>query len=320
MPIYDLFSKRQKTLRGEVPDFYVYNDLPEPLRVQIVRIWRETLGNLSIQKTFSRRQTSTANIEDAYGYIVDILRREYGVFRLLGSEQQYRDKEFDEELIDFFLNEKDAERALDAVEWSFRVIDDVTRKFEYRFKHDASKKADAAIEELNGRFKEHGVGYQFTSGHIIRIDSEFIHAECVEPALQLLNQEPYLGAQDEFLRAHKYYRTGDSKGALSECLKAFESVMKAICDKRRWPSSPTATAKPLIQICLDKGLIDPFWQSHYFALQSLLESSVPTGRNKMSGHGQGTNPVSVPNHIVAYMLHMTASAIVFLAEAEKQLP
>ena len=76
----------------------------------------------------------------------------------------------------------------------------------------------------------------------------------------------------------------------------------------------------MIQICFDNGLIDPFWQSHYSSLRSLLESGVPTGRNKLSGHGQGTTPTTVPDHLVAYMLHMTASALVFLAEAEKNLP
>ena len=66
-------------------------------------------------------------------------------------------------------------------------------------------------------------------------------------------------------------------------------------------------------------LIPPFWESHYSSLRSLLESSVPTGRNRLGGHGQGTIPTTVPDHIVAYMLHMTASAIVFLAEAERSL-
>ena len=175
-------------------------------------------------------------------------------------------------------------------------------------------------EELNDRFKEHGVGYQFANGKIIRTDSELIHSEVVKPALMLLNQKHYAGAQAEFLKAHEHYRKGNAKEALSECLKAFESVMKAICDKRGWQYSANATARPLIQTCFDNGLIPPFWESHYSSLRNLLESGVPTGRNKVSGHGQGTTPTTVPDHLVAYMLHMTASAIVFLAEAEKNLP
>ena len=174
-------------------------------------------------------------------------------------------------------------------------------------------------DKLNYRLKEHGVGYQFTDEQIIRTDSELIHSEIVKPALKLLGQPHYAGAQEEFLKAHQHYRKGDAKEALSDCLKAFESVMKAICDKKSWGYNSNATARPLIQACFDNELIPPFWESHYSSLRSLLESSVPTGRNRLGGHGQGTIPTTVPDHIVAYMLHMTASAIVFLAEAERSL-
>ena len=320
MPIVDLFSKRQKKLRGEVPDFYVYDDLPQPLRVQIVQIWRETLGYLQIERGEWGQIVYNSNVERAYRFVVESLCHEYGVFQLAGPHVKLGIRNTHTELETFFLEEKIIARALDAVELSFDVIDHVTRKREYLQRNNASEIADDAIEEVNYRFKEHGVGYQFTSGHIIRMDSEFIHAEIVAPALKLIQEQHYAGAQEEFLKAHKYYRNGDAKGALSDCLKAFESVMKAICDKRRWPYPDNATAKPLIEVCFKNGLIEKFWQSQYSALISLLESSVPTGRNKLSGHGQGTNPVSVPNHLAAYMLHMTASAIVFLAEAEKQLP
>jgi hypothetical protein len=34
MPILDIFSKRQKRLKGDVPDMYVYEVLPSPFRVQ----------------------------------------------------------------------------------------------------------------------------------------------------------------------------------------------------------------------------------------------------------------------------------------------
>ena len=45
MAIFDLFSKRQKKLRGEVPDVYTYDDIQSPLRVQIVHIWTDALGS-----------------------------------------------------------------------------------------------------------------------------------------------------------------------------------------------------------------------------------------------------------------------------------
>lgn len=282
--------------------------------MQIVHIWVDTLGNDEQYGGYYWGQ-----VKQAYEFVVNTLCREYGVFSLPGTRENYGNRNYIEELANFFLQEKEVERALDVVELSFAVIDSSTREHNYLGRLDASERADSAIKELNNRFKEHGVGYQFTNGKIIRTDSELIHSEVVKPALTLLNQKHYAGAQQEFLKAYEHYRTGNAKEALSECLKAFESVMKAICDKRGWSYGNKATATPLIQTCFDNGLVPAFWQSQYTSLRSLLESGVPTGRNNLSGHGQGTNLVSVPTYLVAYMLHMTASAIVFLTEADANL-
>ena len=310
MSIFDIFSKRQKRLRGELPDVYTYDNLPHSLRVQIVHIWRETLGK-------GEELHYREKVSEAYQFIVTTLQREYGVFQLHHNIGGYSSAS--DELEEFFLDEKEIDKALDAVELSFWIIDIYTRTRDYLNRTDAAERADNAIEELNLRFREHGVGYQFESPQIFRIDSEYIHSEVIKPALRLLEQKHYTGAQEEFLKAHEHYRKGNAKEALSNCLNAFESVMKSICSKQSWSVDKNATAKDLIKICLDNDLIPSFWQSHYSSLRSLLESSVPTGRNNLSGHGQGMKPVSVPEHLVAYMLHMTASSIVFLGDSEKNL-
>ena len=53
MAISNLFSKRQRRQRGEMPDVYQYEDIPHPLRVQLVHILRDALGrpNLDHNKT-----------------------------------------------------------------------------------------------------------------------------------------------------------------------------------------------------------------------------------------------------------------------------
>jgi len=315
LTIIDLFSKRQKRLRGDVPDVYTYDSLPEALRVQIVHIWTDTIGKGDEFYIGDYNK----KISQSYQVIVEILCREYGLFNLpmanVRHERNYRN-----ELTQFFLNEKNTEKAFDSIELSFRIINGRTRNINYLDRHNASKLADEAISELNSRFKEHGIGYQFVEDEIIRVDSELLHAEAVKPALRLLNQKNYQGAQQEFLSAYEHYRHGRNKEALNDCLKAFESTMKAICDKRGWSYPPNATSKALIDICFDKGLIPVFWQQQLSSLRSLLESSIPTGRNKLSGHGQGTNPISVPDYLVAYMLHMTASTLVFLTSAEENIP
>ena len=312
MATFDLFSKRQKRLQGEIPDVYSYDEIPNPLRVQIVHIWKDALGD------DNEYNDTYDGVKNAYKFIVETLCREYGVFKLsdniYGSRRHYL-----EEFIYFFLHEEDTDKVLDAVELSFRFIHRLTRKYEYLRKTNASEIADNSIQELNERFREHGIGFQFEEGDIIRVDSQLLHSETVKPALQLLNTTSFTGAQQEFLNAYEHYRHGNHKEAMNEALKAFESTMKAVCDKRGWPYNPKDTSKKLIDICFNNGLIPSFWQQHMAGLRSLLEGGVPTGRNKLSGHGQGAKPVSVPDYLVSYILHMTAAAIIFIVKAEQDL-
>jgi len=72
-------------------------------------------------------------------------------------------------------------------------------------------------------------------------------------------------------------------------------------------------------MCFMNNLIPTHWQSQFSALRSLLESGVPTGRNRISGHGQGQTPKPVPEHIAKFMMHQTATVIVFLGDAYAEL-
>lgn len=314
MSIFDIFSKRQKRQRGDVPDVYQYDTIPGSLRVQIVLILKEAIGEINDDTYYHHRQ-----IRDCYKTAVEVLCREYGVFRL-GSAPAHADQEYGNQLFNFLLQTQDTEQVLDVIEIGFRVVDMVVRDDGYIGRRDADQVASDAIFELNARLKEHGVGFQFIDGEVVRVDSELIHAEAVKPALRLLNTKSYKGAHEEFLKAYDHYRHGNTKEALNECLKAFESTMKSICDKRSWTYSPNDTANKLIAVLYDNGLVPQFWQGQLASLRSLLESSIPTGRNRMSGHGQGTTPTEVPAHFAAYMLHMTASTLVFLTTAEETLP
>jgi len=174
---------------------------------------------------------------------------------------------------------------------------------------------------LNARFGENAVGYEYADGKIIRIDNQLTHAEIVKPVLEVLRDKRYANAQKEFLDAHVHYRHGKYAEALVDCNKAFESTMKIICNKRKWSVGPNATASEMIRACYDSGLIPAYWQTHFAGLRSVLESGIPTARNRLGGHGAGAaQSLAIPQNLVAYVLHLTASTILFLAEAEKKLP
>lgn len=313
MPILDIFSKRQQRLRGEVPDVLTYDKLPNKLRIQIVHILTDTLGSKG------EAHGDWTNVQRTYENIAAALRREYGVFQLVERpvHERYHPAV---ELLNFILQEPSTERVLDAVELACRHIDEVTRTYNYRERANANAEADDALAEINSRFLEQGVGFRYESDQIIRVDSEMVHAEVVKPALALLHDAKFRGAEAEFHQAFEHYRHSRAKEALAECLKSLESAMKSIAVARRWTYSEKATAQPLIALMFEKKLIPEFWATHFSGLRAMLESGVPTVRNRQGGHGQGVEVVEVPSHLVAFALHQTAAAIVFLASAERELP
>ena len=306
---YELFSKRQKRLRGEVPDVYQYEDIPQELRVQVVHIWRDVLRT-------TRSGFTSGFYEDAYrAYYTfhDVLCREYGMFELGDGHQPHPQR-----VIDYFIGAKETERALDVIEVSFQYIDKDVRDNPSDYFHSLIS-PEEAINELNYRFREHGVGYQYESGQIIKMDSQFTHSEVVKPALIMLSDPIYKGANEEFLEAHEHYRKGRYKECLNDCLKAFESCMKIICGKRGWPYNEKDTANRLIETVFKHTLIDSSMTCHFTALISTLKSGVPTVRNDQSAHGQGSEDITVPEYIASYILHLTASNILLLVNAEENM-
>lgn len=313
MGIFELFSSRQKKARGDVPDVYQYKEIPNKLRVQIIHIIKATIGTRENNSHYGGPTVSQVT----YRKIHEILCKEYGVFSL--SKQEYV-TDF-EAVYNYFLKSENVEECLDIVELTFKYIEFQVKPNQIQYSRDAGTKqiADDAIEELNHRFKESGVGYEFVSGEIVKIDSQFIHSEVVKPALMILQGEKaYAGARDEFLSAHTHYRNQRYKEALVDCLKSFESMMKAICEKRGWQFGKNDTAKKLINICLTNDLIPSYMQEQFSQFRALLESGVPTVRNKEGGHGQGAEIKNVPENMVSYTLHLTATNIVFLGRCEKE--
>jgi AbiJ N-terminal domain 4 len=307
MAILDIFSKRQARLRGDVPDVYRYDTVPKKLRVQLVHIIKDLIHGGVEQNLYN------SLVQQAYIYISKVLCREYGLFRLAGESYQPRD--YASELFNFLLGTENYEHVLDVVELSAKYADLHTRKYEYLYQDGFDTRVNRAIEELNGRFKEHGIGYQYEDGQLVRVDSDLLHAEAVKPALTLLRTQHYAGPREEFLRAYEHYRHGRHEEALTEALKSFESTMKAICDVKKWSYDKNSPAKKLVDVCFKNNLIDAFWQTHFAHLQGSLENGIATARNKLGGHGQGAQPRTVPRAIVSYVLHMTASTIVFLIES-----
>ena len=309
MAIYETFSQRQKKLskQGET-DPYHYDIFPQPLRVQVIKLLSDCLGN------YYRGGYPDPGSAPHWIRIHDTLSHEYGRFELA------KGKGAQEKSINFLLEATSFEECLDLVELSFKVIQEMADYYSTRHAYERERQGcQDAIAELNYRLREHGLGYQFEGGKIIRVDSQFIHAEIVKPAIALLHEVGFAGASEEFLQSHEHYRAQRYPEAIAGALKAFESTMKGICDLQRWTYPDGATAKGLIDVIFSKELIPSSLASHFSGLRSVLESGLPTVRNKQGGHGQGKDPIEIPSYLAAYALHLAASNIVMLVEGHKTL-
>jgi hypothetical protein len=302
MPIWDTFSKRLARSRKQgKDDVFQYDDLPKQFRAQVIHIWNDALRSY-----------------DWWREIYRVMIREKGVFRLVDADTTPQ-----QQCYQFFMSAQ-TEEALDLIEISFRVVDNVVREMAtYIRESHGLCDPDAAICELNGRFREHAIGYEYAGGEIVRVDSQLLHVEAVKPAIQLLHGagKAFAGPLQEFLAAHTKYRKGEYKEAIADALKAFESTLKAICTSRDWTYDPHKdTASKLLQIVFDKGLVPTWLQSQFTSLKSLLEAGVPTVRNKVAGHGQGPDPIALPDHFAGFVMNLTGSNIVFLIKCDEALP
>ncbi len=277
--------------------------------MQVINLLNSTLGDYASEDYPDRAAAPR------WDHIHRTLAHEYGAFELAEGRNPQK------KCITFFLKSSNVEKCLDFVELGFRWVCVLVNKYSEAqgVYANQQEECEEAIKELNYRLREHSLGYQFEEGKIIRVDSQLIHAEIVKPAIALLHEIGFAGASEEFLQAHEHYRAKRYPEAIAGALKSFESTMKGICDVRKWKYPDSATAKGLIDVIFSKELIPSSLASQFSGLRSILESGLPTVRNKQGGHGQGKDQVATPSHLAAYALHLAASNIVMLVEAHKAL-
>ncbi|WP_353841887.1 STM4504/CBY_0614 family protein [Bacillus cereus group sp. RP32] len=196
-------------------DVYIYDTVRERLRIQVIHIWIQAIGEENDQ---------------IWDVVNKIMSKELGLFNLTSGKY---DSSF-QRCSEFLQTCTDTE-AIDIIELSFIIYKKHYAKYGWNPSHyyrTTTQSFDGAIEELNYWFKDNNLGYEFTNGELIRIDQTHMHEEVVKPTITLLFEEDFEGPAAEFLNAHKAYRKGNYKNALVEALKSFESTMKTICDKK----------------------------------------------------------------------------------------
>lgn len=297
--MYRLYSERNKQPTDDI-DIYVYDNLPTSFRNQVYFIIEDVINKYNEYLKYH-----DVNI---WQTTHDLFCREKGIKEMSSESRYYTDK------IEKYIDKALDADLLDFIDFAFHYLCYVAQKIHSQDPYsNANKTILIAIEELNDRFQQHRLGYEFVDGALIRIDNKFIHHEYVKPALNLLHTKGFEGAEDEFTKAFDALRNHDNKSTIINAEKAFESTMKTICAKRGFSfDSETDAAKKLINILKDNGYFPAYMEDHFNAVIKTLENGAPTIRNKTSGHGQGAEVVDIPVCYAEYVIGLVAINIVFL--------
>ncbi len=315
MAAFDLFSRKKRASERELPDVFRYDEIPHPLRIQLLHALDDARQCICDRTVPGYRILGTEG-EDIFAEACLVLRRALGLGKLIEARRGLRamndtqTRDLCDEFTAFFEN-CETEQVLDAVLIVMKLIEEAERNRIL----DKECNSGTVAAEINRRFLEHSIGYKYQSGQIVVATNSVLHTEAITPALSLLTDQRFMGANEEFLKALEHYRHGRLGECLVDCLKAFESTMKIVADLKGWNYRPTDTAKSLIEVCLVNNLIPTFTQQQLTSLRTLLESGIPTVRNKKAGHGQGSGRHDLSPHLARFGLHLTAAVVVLLVES-----
>lgn len=275
-------------------------------------IFAEAIGYFQIFSQFDAHIMPNAN--RYWEYIDKVCRKE--IYSYLPYT---RERDLSKRFCNYIMSIEKTDDFLSAVEIGCIILTTLRDDYGSTESRGAEQRGDRALEEVNQRFEQHAIGYQFENGRIIRVDSKLAHAEIIKPALKLLTSALFDKANQEFMTAHTHYRTGDFKDCVTAANRAFESMLKAICDAESWTYEKGDRASDLVTRVTNNGLFTHAFDKSFSAYVAMLKAGLPTVRNEAGGHGDGIAAAAVTPQIARFAINLTASNILFLGESYKTL-
>ncbi len=312
---FESFAQRQSRQRKNgTPEIYIYDEAPPQLRHQLGLAFTEGMGSYRLvdPQGFDEYVPDHETSFECWKEIDRACQKE--VFPYLDYTHQ---ENFMDRVLDAIRSIIDMEEFLSVVEICCYVMETLVN--DPQLNHTENDAAAAALAEVNHRFEQHGIGYQYVNGLIIRIDSQFLHAEVVKPALVLLDVPAFAKANGEFMTAHKHYRTSNFKDAVTAANRAFETMLKLICDLEGWTYGGGSRASELVTVVNNNGLFTHDFEKGITAYAAAMKTGLPSVRNDAGGHGEGLADKAVTPEIARYAINLTATNLIFLGNCHAAL-
>ncbi len=294
----DLFFEREKTRNGEWPNTLSIDIFPSQVREQCWQAWENSY--------FPRENSS---YQDNLYKIVKILRERLGKQCLTAKKKQifssihgYVDN-YREELREFFLNGFEGGENSENIKYAFTVLEIICSL------------QPKIINKVNTYLKRGGIGYNFTNGILVPFSDENLLETSIKPLISLLNQPCFKHTYEYYLNAFKNYREGDYQGAIDNCVKAFECLLKTIFAERGIEYEEELTLNPLIQKAYESRLFLDISEDKITSIPNLLKI-LGDVRNKRAGHG-GKDKTNDPK-LVKFAITQAACNMLYIMEIHLQ--
>lgn len=281
-----LFSKRCKSA---LKSGKIKVSLSQPIRI---RLWR-CMKDFD-EERYMTSETGYNHTEMLLSQLEESLKAELGVDELLAFPKEGSGTPEPSNLEGLILRGSRPPYVLDAIELLYL---DVTPDQQPVLQH--------AFNEI---MEESNCGWRMAEGKVFPVDSVYIEEEILRRSHQLLHEQKFHGALEEFNKARTDLVNGDNVGAIQNANLAVESTVKGVLGVER--------AKPgqLYRMLSEAGQIPEYFQGFVKDFESNILRSVAIIRNeeKGAGHGQGPDIHQVPKSLAELAVNLAGVLINFL--------
>lgn len=158
----------------------------------------------------------------------------------------------------------------------------------------------ALQQAVNDALVDFACAWRLSDGMFFRVDSEFLENELLAHASELLEDQKFEGANDEFRTARDKLTDGSARDAITYAAHSVESTLKATANTH------SGDAKALLQQFVEDGFMDDVPLSKARAVAKAMQC-VSILRNELGGHGQGSEILDPPQPYAELAIHLAAS-------------
>lgn len=170
------------------------------------------------------------------------------------------------------------------------------------------EKYHQAIKDINIRFERENVGYRIENNQIER---KTLNLDLALPALDLLRDENFKHARNNFYLAHRSYQNKNYGECVVNASKSFEDLLKALCAQQELEHDPEGSTENLVKVLCE----DLFSSSKFNKKFSQSFKFLPDVRAHFGGHGSAPEDKETPDFMARYALHLVATNILFFIQA-----